>query len=94
MLNSEEKKIILTTKDQKGEYEKIFEVDQIIYQSNQILYDEIYNNNFNENQSIITIAYGCTNSGKTFTILGNNEKQGLIQLLYKSVTENFKNDDP
>lgn len=35
------------------------------------MYKEIFLRDFSNNPYIIIIAYGPTNSGKTFTILGN-----------------------
>jgi hypothetical protein len=49
--------------------------------------EHIYKNEVNEllNDSFCLFLYGHTGSGKTYTLLGNNKSNGIIQLLLKKI---------
>ena len=44
-------------------------------------------NSFSEKKDLITFAYGNTNSGKTYNIIGNKRYQGLLPKTMKWILE-------
>ena len=41
----------------------------------------------------LILGYGVTNSGKTYTILGNEEEPGLLPVLLERIFETFPEDE-
>ena len=44
----------------------------------EIISEKYLQNSFSEKKDLITFAYGNTNSGKTYNIIGNKNYQGLL----------------
>lgn len=66
-------------------FDKIFDIDY----SNEDIFNELGNdiiNNFLNNENVVFYVYGQTGSGKTYTLLGDDNNMGLLEMILSSLT--------
>ena len=63
--------------------------------SNEEIYEKICKKNveelFSDHKSSLIFVYGITNSGKTYTVIGNEEYPGILQLSLKELFDKYQN---